>query len=160
MACQAANHPFWFCSPEREPKGLPFVYAVAYSRPGGEALMSEHITIHFTAAAERELAKVAKVDPERATIIEQLLEEVEENGWTLSTRSEDIKVLDQKRCIGEIRYTGSGGYRLFMFWHDTEASRQIWICRILPKRDVIGKARLNAVVEAVAKVRQRFLKEL
>jgi hypothetical protein len=40
--------------------------------------MSEHITIHFTAAAERELAKVAKVDPERATIIEQLLEEVEE----------------------------------------------------------------------------------
>jgi hypothetical protein len=36
-----------------------------------------------------------------------------------------IKVLRAKTKVAEIRDYGSGGYRLFMFWHDTHTTREI-----------------------------------
>ncbi|HEX2210856.1 MAG TPA: hypothetical protein VHG93_24445 [Longimicrobium sp.] len=88
-----------------------------------------------------------------------LLDQVEENGWKLSTKTQVIKVLRNETCVGEIRDVGSGGYRLFMFWHDVEETREPWICRVLPKRDVVGKRRLNEICDAVEELRRRFLEE-
>lgn len=121
--------------------------------------MSEHCEIRFTQAAVREMQGVAKKDPRRALILRDLLAQVEENGWKLSTTSEVIKVLRGGTCVGEIRDVGSGGYRLFFFWHDTPHVRELWICRVLPKRDVEGRRRLNDVCDAVESLRRRFLEE-
>src|SRR4051794_21981825 len=98
--------------------------------------MSDHCEIYFTPAASRELRSVKKKDPARHLIIENTVENVAENGWILSARSEVIKVFHNRECQGEIRDVGSGGYRLFFFWHDTGVARELWICRVLPKRDV------------------------
>lgn len=121
--------------------------------------MSENCKVYFTSAAKKEWDKVASVDPERFAILEALIDQVEENGWKLSTNSDVIKVLRAKEKVAEIRDYGSGGYRLFMFWHDAGTARELWVCRILPKRDVTGRRRLNDVCDAVEKVRARFLKE-
>lgn len=121
--------------------------------------MSEHCIVLFTKAAEKEMRAVAENDPKRALVIAALISQVEENGWKLSTKSEVIKPLRNSKCVGEIRDMGSGGYRLFMFWHDTETVRELWVCRVLPKRDVEGRRRLNEICDAVEKVRERFLKE-
>lgn len=121
--------------------------------------MSDDCEIHFTNAAIRELRSIAKKDARRAAILSALLAQVEENGWKLSTHSQVVKVLRNETCVGEIRDVGSGGYRLFMFWHDTPNARELWICRILPKRDVEGTRRLNSVCDAVEELRRRFLEE-
>jgi mRNA-degrading endonuclease RelE of RelBE toxin-antitoxin system len=121
--------------------------------------MSEHLKIQFTRAARRDAEKIGRSDPERLAAIEALLAEVEENGWVLSLRSEAIKVLRSKTCIGEIRLTGSGGYRLFFFWYDTNEARELWVSRILPKRDVTSHRRLSDVLDTVAEVRKRFLED-
>jgi hypothetical protein len=121
--------------------------------------MSEHCEIRFTRAAAKEMLGVAKKDSQRAAIIRALLAQIEENGWKLSTNTRAIKVLRSKTCVGEIRDVGSGGYRLFLFWHDTEDVRELWICRVLPKRDVEGAPRLNDVCDAVEALRKRFLEE-
>lgn len=105
------------------------------------------------------MLRIAKKDPKRAAIIRALLAQIEENGWKLSTKTQAIKVLRSATCIGEIRYVGSGGYRLFMFWYDSAEVRELWICRIIPKRDVEGRRRLNAVCDAVEELRRRFLEE-
>jgi hypothetical protein len=121
--------------------------------------MAEDCEVRFTTAAVRQLAGIAKKDPRRAAVIHDLLAKIEENGWMLSTRSRAIKVLRSQTCVGEIRDVGSGGYRLFMFWHDVAEVRELWICRILPKRDVEGSRRLNDVCDAVEEIRRRFLME-
>jgi hypothetical protein len=120
--------------------------------------MNDDCEVRFTAAAAP-LLGVAKKNAKRAAILHDLLAKIEENGWTLSTHSQLIKVLRSQTCVGEIRDVGSGGYRLFMFWHDTQDARELWICRILPKRDVEGARRLNDVCNAVEDVRRRFLME-
>lgn len=84
---------------------------------------------------------------------------MEENGWTLSIHSEVIKVLREQTRVAEIRDVGSGGYRLFMFWHDVEDVRELWIFRVLPKREVESKRRLSEICDAVEKLRGRFLDE-
>ncbi len=121
--------------------------------------MSEHCEIRFTRAALKEMLGVARKDPKRAAILRDLLTQIEENGWKLSTISEVIKVLRSQTCVGEIRDVGSGGYRLFMFWYDTADVRELWICRILPKRNVEGTRRLNDLCDAVEVLRERFLEE-
>jgi mRNA-degrading endonuclease RelE of RelBE toxin-antitoxin system len=121
--------------------------------------MSEHCEIRFTKAAAKEMQDVARKDSQRATILYDLLAQVEENGWKLSVTSQVIKVLRSQSSVGEIRDVGSGGYRLFMFWHDTPGVRELWICRVLPKRAVEGKRRLNDMCDAVEKIRRRFLEE-
>lgn len=121
--------------------------------------MSEHCEVRFTRAAAKEMLGVARKDPQRAAILRALLAQIEENGWKLSTNTRTIKVLRSETCVGEIRDVGSGGYRLFMFWHDAADVRELWICRILPKRDVEGRKRLNEVCDAVEELRKRFLQE-
>lgn len=121
--------------------------------------MSEHCEVRFTGAAIKEMRDVAKKDPRRAAILRDILAQVEENGWKLSTNSQVIKVLRSQTCVGEIRDVGRGGYRMFMFWHDTAAVRELWICRVLPKGDVEGRRRLNNVCDAVEELRRRFLEE-
>jgi mRNA-degrading endonuclease RelE of RelBE toxin-antitoxin system len=121
--------------------------------------MSEHCEVHFTKAAKKELATLAKKDPQRALIIEATVAQVEENGWKLSTKAEVVKVLHNNKCIGEIRDVGSGGYRLLFFWHISVAARELWVCRVLPKRAVEGTRRLNELCDSVARLRERFLKE-
>ncbi len=121
--------------------------------------MSEHCEIRFTAAASKEMLAVARKDPRRAAVLRALVAQVEENGWKLSTNAQVIKVLRAGTCIGEIRDVGSGGYRLFMFWHDAEDVREIWICRVLPKRIVESKRRLSDICDAVEELRRRFYQE-
>lgn len=121
--------------------------------------MSDHGEVRFTGAAIKEMRQIATKDAKRAAIIRRLLKQVEENGWKLSVTSEIIKVLRNHTCIAEVRDIGSGGYRLFFFWHDAAAARELWICRVLPKRDVEGTRRLNAVCDAVEAIRRRFLEE-
>lgn len=121
--------------------------------------MTDHCEVRFTPAAAREMRGIAKKNPQRAVILGKLIAQVEENGWMLSTHAEMIKVLREQTCVAEIRDVGSGGYRLFMFWHDTEDVRELWICRVLPKRDVESKRRLSELCDAVEKLRRRFLDE-
>lgn len=121
--------------------------------------MNDDCEVHFTRAAAKEMLAVAKKDAKRAAILRALLAQIEENGWKLSTHSQAIKVLRNETCVGEIRDVGSGGYRLFMFWHDTADVRELWICRVLPKRDVEGTRRLNDICDAVEELRRRFLEE-
>lgn len=121
--------------------------------------MSENCEAHFIPAARREWDKVAAADPARFAILDNLVEQVEENGWKLSTNAQVIKVLRNDKKIGEIRDVGSGGYRMFFFWHDTTTARELWVCRVVPKRDVEGRRRVNEVCDAVEKLRKRFLKE-
>jgi hypothetical protein len=121
--------------------------------------MSDHCAVWFTNAAIKEMRQVAKKDSMRAAIIRKLLSQIEENGWKLSVTSEVIKVLRHQTCIAEVRDVGSGGYRLFFFWHDTAAVRELWICRVIPKRDVAGKRRLNDICDAAEALRRRFLEE-
>lgn len=121
--------------------------------------MEDHCEVRFTTAAAKEVTRIAKKDPRRAAILRELIAQVEEDGWKLSIHAEVIKVLREQTCVGEIRDVGSGGYRLFMFWNDTEDCRELWICRVLPKRGVESKRRLSEICDAVEKLRGRFLNE-
>lgn len=121
--------------------------------------MTDHCEVRFTSAAARELADVARKDPRRAVILQALVAQVEENGWTLSVHAALIKVLRDASCIGELRDVGSGGYRLLMFWHDTEEAREIWICRVLPKSAVEGRRRMSDLCDSIAALRKRFIEE-
>ena len=121
--------------------------------------MSDHCHVFYLPPADRQMRKLAKHDPKRFAIVDGRIRQLEEDGWILSTRSELVKVLRNEPCIGEIRDLGSGGYRLFFFWVDAADARELFVTHALPKADVVGKARLNEVVAAVAKVRERFLSE-
>lgn len=121
--------------------------------------MSDHCSVFFLPPADRQMRKLAKADPKRFAIVDGRVRQVEEDGWILSTRSELVKVLRNDLCIGEIRDLGSGGYRLFFFWVDTPEVKELYVTHALPKRDVVGRARLNQVIEAVAAIRRRFLAE-
>lgn len=121
--------------------------------------MVDHCEVRFTSAAAKQLRDVAKKDSKRAAILGVLIAQVEENGWTLSVHAEIIKVLRDTSCVGEMGDVGSGGYRLFMFWHDTDEAREIWICRVLPKSAVEGKRRLSDLCDSVQALRKRFLQE-
>jgi hypothetical protein len=121
--------------------------------------MNDHCEVRFTPAATREVTGIAKKNLRRTLILREFTAQVEENGWKLSMHAEVIKVLREQTCVGELRDVGSGGYRLFMFWNDTEDCREVWICRVLPKRDVESKRRLSEICDAVEKLRGRFLNE-
>jgi mRNA-degrading endonuclease RelE of RelBE toxin-antitoxin system len=121
--------------------------------------MSDHCAVFYLPPADRQMKKLAKQDPKRFAMVDGRIQQVEEDGWILSTRSELVKVLRNDLCIGEIRDLGSGGYRLFFFWQDLPEVKELYVTHVLPKRDVVAKARLNEVIAAVAKVRERFLAE-
>lgn len=121
--------------------------------------MSDDCRVYYLLPADRQMRKLAKSDPKRFAMVAKRIEQVEEDGWILSTRSELVKVLRSELCVGEIRDLGSGGYRLFFFWFDTPEARELYVTHALPKAEVQGRARLSGVIEAVARVRERFLAE-
>jgi hypothetical protein len=121
--------------------------------------MSDHCVVFYLPPADRQMKKLAKQDPKRFAIVDGRIQQVEEDGWILSTRSELVKVLRNDLCIGEIRDLGSGGYPLFFFWIDAPEVKELFVTHALPKRAVLGRARLNEVIAAVAKIRERFLAE-
>jgi signal recognition particle subunit SEC65 len=114
--------------------------------------------IYWAEAAQKELRALGRRDPRRAGIVRRLAKRIEENGWILSTKAALLKVLRREQCVGELRDV-VGGYRLFMFWYDTVYGREIWVCRIIPKRDVVSHRRLSEICDAVAQVRKRFIEE-
>ncbi|HEY7767811.1 MAG TPA: hypothetical protein VIB55_06495 [Longimicrobium sp.] len=120
--------------------------------------MNDDCVVYWIEAAQKELRVLARRDARRAEILRQVAKRVEENGWILSAKSALVQVLRGDECVGELRDV-AGGYRLFMFWYDTPGAREIWVCRIIPKRDVVSHRRLSDICDAVALVRKRFLEE-
>lgn len=121
--------------------------------------MSDHCKVEFLPGAVRDLKRIAKHDPARLVIIQQKVEQVEEDGWILSAKSELIKVLRSETRVGEIRDLGSGGYRLFFFWTEAGDGRDLHVSHVLAKSQVAGRARIAAVLDAVESVRERYLRE-
>lgn len=122
--------------------------------------MSDDCVVYLLKGGRKDYDILTRRDPVRAEIIDSLVEQVEENGWILSVKAGLVKVLRTETCVGELRDVGRGGYRLFAFWRDTDAGREIWVCRILPKSSVVGRRRLNSVCDAVEELRIRFLREV
>ena len=112
--------------------------------------------IRFLPSAEKALEKVRRADPDRLPLIDEVLANVMVNGWILSVHSADIKVLDQRRQIGEIRDVGRGGYRLFFFWQDGRSTRRLYITALEKKSKLKGKARVNAFIDAADALRRRY----
>lgn len=121
--------------------------------------MSEHLSIQFTSTAKRELDKLGRTDAVLLPRIRAFLLRLEENGWALGVRSAAIKTLRPRSCIGEIRYVGKSSHRFFMFWVDRADVREVWVSRIAPKSAVVSRRRLSSILDAVEKVRDRFLEE-
>ena len=95
--------------------------------------MNDTCVIRFLPGADKAIRKLGRSDPDRLPLIEEVLASVLVNGWILSVHSAVIKVLDQQRQIGEIRDLGSGGYRLFFFWHDGPSARTLYITALEKK---------------------------
>lgn len=121
--------------------------------------MKDTCYLELLDVARRDLAKIAKRDPEWLLAIESAIEAVAEQGWVAATAAQQVKVLDQKRHIGEIRVLGKGGYRLLFFWFDDAGGRVLRITAVLKKKEVEDTRRLNSYVDAAAERRRRFLED-
>jgi hypothetical protein len=120
-------------------------------------LANDTCVIRFLPGADKAIRKLRRSDPDRLPLIEEVLASVLVNGWILSVHGAAIKVLDQQRQIGEIRDLGSGGYRLFFFWHDGPSSRTLYITALEKKSRLKGKARDNDFIDAANALRNRYL---
>lgn len=116
--------------------------------------------VHFLPGARTALGKVERSDRDRLPFIEEAVGSVIENGWILSAHSTLIKVLDQKRQIGEIRDIGSGGYRLFFFWRDGRSARTLFITALEKKAKLKGRARVQAFIDSADRLRRRYFDEM
>ena len=123
-------------------------------------LANDMCIIRFLPGADKTLRKLRRSDADRLPLIEEVLANVLVNGWILSVHSATIKVLDQRRQIGEIRDVGSGGYRLFFFWHDGPSARTLYITALEKKSRLKGKARIIDFIDAADTLRRRYLEEL
>lgn len=121
--------------------------------------MNDSCEVRFLGPGQKALVKLAASDPDRYLMIEELVHQIEDNGWTLCVNSQLIKVLRARERIGEIRDMGKGGHRLFFFWVETSHGRTLYVTSLPKKKDVMGKQRLNTYLDAVAAVRDRFLKK-
>ncbi|HEU0012962.1 MAG TPA: hypothetical protein VFQ45_04730 [Longimicrobium sp.] len=121
--------------------------------------MSQGIRVQVLDAARRDLERIAGKDWRGYLLVQKALRLVEDRGWAAAASTELLKVLDQKRHVGEIRVLGRGGYRLFFFWHDDSSGRTLWIAAMPKKKDVEDTNRFNAQVSAVAERRRRFLED-
>lgn len=121
---------------------------------------SDDCNIRFLPGAARALRKLGGSNPDRLPFIFAALERITENGWILSVHSAVIKVLDERRQLGEIRDMGSGGYRLFFFWLDDGSARTLFITGLEKKSKLEGKARLNDFLDAADALRRRYLEEM
>jgi hypothetical protein len=118
--------------------------------------VNDTCVIRFLPGADKTIRKLRRSDPDRLPLIEEVLASVLVNGWILSVHSAVIKVLDQQRQIGEIRDLGSGGYRLFFFWHDGPSARTLYITALEKKSRLKGKARVNDFIDAAYALRLRY----
>lgn len=116
--------------------------------------------IQLLPGARKAMRRIAKRDPDRLHFIDHAIRAVTLNGWVLSVHSELIKVLDQRRHIGEIRDLGTGGYRLFFFWEDSQEARTLFLTAIEKKSKLKGRARVNEFIAAAAALRRRYLRNL
>jgi hypothetical protein len=120
--------------------------------------MIDSCEVYYLGPGDKAMEKLSASDPLRHLMIEELVHQIEENGWTLSVKSQLIKVLRPKERIGEIRDMGKGGHRLFFFWVETPSSRKLYITSLPKKKDVTGRQRLKTFLDAVESARDRFLK--
>jgi hypothetical protein len=120
-------------------------------------LENDTCAIRFLPGADKDIRKLRKTDPDRLPLVDGVLADVLVNGWILSVHSAAIKVLDQQRQIGEIRDLGSGGYRLFFFWHDGPSTRTLYITALEKKSKLKGKARVEDFINAANTLRLRYL---
>lgn len=123
-------------------------------------MANDTCTIEFLPGARKAMRGIQRKDPDRVPFIDHAIRAVVHNGWILSVHGELIKVLDQRRHVGEIRDVGSGGYRLFFFWEDGDSARTLFLTAIEKKSKLRGKARLNAFIDAAAAMRRRYSEEL
>ena len=119
-------------------------------------MANDNCAIRFLPGAEKSLRKIRRSDPDRLPLIDDVLANVLVNGWILSVHSGVIKVLDQRRQVGEIRDLGSGGYRLFFFWQDSSSARTLYITALEKKSRLKGKARVNDFIDAADDLRRRY----
>lgn len=120
-------------------------------------MANDTCVIRFMPSADKAIRKLRRSDPDRLPLIDEVLASVMVNGWILSVHGAAIKVLDQQGQIGEIRVVGSGGYRLFFFWHDGPSSRTLYITALEKKSRLKGKARVNDFIDAANTLRRRYL---
>jgi hypothetical protein len=106
------------------------------------------------------MRKLGRSNPDRMPFILAALARVTENGWILSVHSGVIKVLDERRQVGEIRDMGSGGYRLFFFWLDGRSARTLFVTALEKKSKLKGKARVNDFIDAADVLRRRYIEEM
>jgi hypothetical protein len=141
----------------RAENGLPF-YIIYYMVEGRVA--NDTCRVRFLPGARKALGKVERSDPGRLPLILDAVANVIENGWILSVHSTLIKVLDQKRQIGEIRDMGSGGYRLFFCWRDGRSARTLFITNLEKKAKLKGKARVQAFIDSADRLCRRYFDEM
>jgi hypothetical protein len=118
--------------------------------------MDDSCVVVLLAAAERDLGRLARRNPDRFASIQAVIETVVERGWRVSLQNEVIKILDADGQIGEIRDVGRPGHRLFFFWMDADI-RILYVARVEKKADVTGRARFSACIDATRNARRRFL---
>lgn len=118
-------------------------------------MANDTCAIEFLPGARKAMRRIRRRDPGRIPFIDHALRAVVHNGWILSVHGELIKVLDQRRHVGEIRDLGRGGYRLFFFWEEGETARTLFLTAIEKKSKLEGNARLNEFIEATAAMRRR-----
>jgi hypothetical protein len=120
--------------------------------------MMDTCEVEFSDAAERQMRRVGSRDPDRYPVIQSVVDQVEEQGWVLSTKSKLIRVLDQAEQIGEMRDVGRGGYRLFFFWHiEGSGRRRLIVTAVEKKSGLLGRARVRGFIRSAAKRRKEFL---
>jgi hypothetical protein len=121
--------------------------------------VNDSCDVVFLPGAARTFRKIGRVDALRVPLIEDAIDNIVDNGWILSVHSGVIKVLDPQRQVGEIRDLGSGGYRLFFFWHDAPSTRILCITTLEKKSKLKGKARVKDFIDAADALRRRYLDE-
>jgi mRNA-degrading endonuclease RelE of RelBE toxin-antitoxin system len=141
-----------------ELKKLAILYHMLYSEEGSVA--NDTCRVRFLPGARKALGKIERSDPDRLPLIQDAVANVIENGWILSVHSALIKVLDQKRQIGEIRDMGSGGYRLFFCWRDGRSARTLFITSLEKKSKLKGKARVQTFIDSADLLCRRYADEI
>jgi hypothetical protein len=116
------------------------------------------VEVHFEAASEARLRKLARIRRDVVVSIEAAIISAERMGWEDSLKVERIKVLGPaSEEIAELRDLRSG-YRLVGFWHDVGGTRQLHITGIAPK-GLLTRARLNLLRQTARTRRSLWLAE-
>ena len=118
--------------------------------------MSDRCEVYWLPPGVRDFERIRREEPSLFLEIERAVSIVREQGWHLCANSEHIKVLRDAGRIGEIRIMGKNAHRLFFFWADATGGRDLFITHVRRKADIVGRRRLGDVLDAVAKIRDRY----